>query len=177
MAESDRLIAAEAGYRTGKTMLGIICILVVGIELAITLPPALRTLRQWHRELHSVNFHALVEAGDYLQLHRILHDAPVNFDIADQQGRTPLHLAVQLRRTAIAELLLSKGADANRLIDSAQRATPLHLAAARGDVEMITLLLHYHANPSVVTRDGLTPRQLALKLHHPAAAKLLSDWR
>ncbi len=173
----SRLSAVESAYRIGKTGLGIICMLLVGIELAITLPPALGTVQRWNRAMRAVNFLGLVEAGDYLQLNGLLRNIPYNVDVVDRQGRTPLHVAAQLGRTAIAELLLSKGADVNRQVDSAQRPTPLHLAAARGDAEMIKLLLRYHADPSAVTRDGLTPRQLALKMHHAEAAKLLNGGR
>ncbi len=173
-SSANQISAAEAAYHIGKLVLGIVCLLLVGVQLAVTLPHALGTVRRWNRELRVVDFHGMVAAGDYLKLNNTLRNIPFNVDVVDRQGRTPLHVAVQLGHTAIAELLLSKGADVNRPVDSGQHPTPLHLAAARGDVEMIRLLLRCHADLNLKTTDGLTPRQLAVQMHHPEAAKLLS---
>lgn len=69
--------------------------------------------------------------------------------------RTPLCTAAETGNKAMAELLLSHGADVDRT--SWPDLTPLHLAAAKGDVEMATLLLDSKANIDSHGDRGGTP--------------------
>lgn len=64
---------------------------------------------------------------------------PDSMDNRDHTGRTPLHLAVQCSTPDIVECLVDHGSRiVARLVDG---MTALHLAAARGSVEMVTTLL------------------------------------
>jgi Ankyrin repeats (3 copies) len=53
-------------------------------------------------------------------------------------GRTPLHLASQVGRLVIVELLLDRGTDANAQNDSGQ--TALHLASREGHRDVVQFL-------------------------------------
>lgn len=88
----------------------------------------------------------------------------------------PIHSAVACREynvgLAMAECLLSNGADPN--VAQQGEWTPLHQAAAHGQVEMVRLLLKYDANAKTTNEDGETPLSLAQKNGHTEVVDLLS---
>ena len=63
---------------------------------------------------------------------------------------TPLHLAAQGDRVAVAQVLLKKRADVN--VQTKQGYTPLHVACHNGAVGMIKLLLKAGANVDITTQ-------------------------
>jgi ankyrin repeat protein len=76
----------------------------------------------------------------------------------DDQGQTPLHLAVVGKHTAVAARLLEAGAPPN----AADKAglTPLHHAVVTGNQRLVRLLLDQGADPEVRDGLGMTPAQL-----------------
>jgi ankyrin repeat protein len=84
---------------------------------------------------------------------------------------TPLHAAIAgAQDHEIIERLLAQGADVNAV--DGDGVTPLHLAASRGDVALIDLLLARGAEV-VKMKDGRTPEDLATERGHPEAAERL----
>lgn len=73
----------------------------------------------------------------------------------------------------LVELLLSRGADVGQR--GINDDTPLHLAAAQGDLAMIDLLLRHGADPNEITHidDMETPLELAERAGHGEAADRL----
>lgn len=64
---------------------------------------------------------------------------PNDVNRRDHTGRTPLHLAAQCSTSEVLECLVGNGARVvARLVDG---MTALHIASARGNVEMVTILL------------------------------------
>jgi len=64
---------------------------------------------------------------------------PESIDRRDHTGRTPLHIAAQCSTPEILECLVDHGARiVARLVDG---MTALHIAAGRGNAEMVTTLL------------------------------------
>ncbi len=64
---------------------------------------------------------------------------PHDVDRRDHTGRTPLHLAAQCSTPEVLECLVENGARiVARLVDG---MTALHIASARGNVDMVTILL------------------------------------
>jgi hypothetical protein len=70
--------------------------------------------------------------------------------------RTPLHTAAT---PEIAKLLIEKGANVN--VKGVGSITPLHIAVARGQFEMVELLLSKGAEPNVLTYEGRSPLDYA----------------
>jgi ankyrin repeat protein len=68
-------------------------------------------------------------------------------------------------------LLLAKGAEVN--LGDKDGNTPLHWAAARGQVEMTELLIARGADMNAKTRFGCTPLRGAYDFHQAATAQVL----
>ena len=111
-------------------------------------------------------------------------------DVRDEDQRTPLHQAVLGNSVGLVGLLIESGADVNARDD--QGFTPLHfaaqehapeiardvnardedgnsvlwraVAAARGRDEIVRFLLENGARDDLANCEGVTPRELALRL-------------
>jgi ankyrin repeat protein len=87
----------------------------------------------------------------------------------DDAGYTPLHIAVQERRSAIVASLLKAGADPNRADKHGNGPlwTAVYWACRRdrtvANVEMIGFLLRAGADPDQKNRVGKSPRDFALE--------------
>ena len=86
-------------------------------------------------------------------------------------GQTPLHWAVNARRTDVVERLLSKGADVNA--KDTNGWTPLHVAALSGDREFVELLIAKGADLAARDDLGRTALGLAVGAGHEAVADVL----
>jgi ankyrin repeat protein len=94
-------------------------------------------------------------------------------------GWTPLMSATVAGHASLVKLLLTLAGDRVRELAAAQNkygSTALHLAAYRGSVPMIKLLLRHHIQSLLTWRDarGFTPAQIARKHSHFAAEALLA---
>lgn len=86
---------------------------------------------------------------------------------------TPLHAALAgVRDPALIQRLLEAGADVDAR--AAGGVTPLHLAAARGDLVLIDALLKLGAQ-ATRTDGGQSPAEIAAERGHPEAAHRLND--
>lgn len=104
--------------------------------------------------------------------------APVDPEVDD--GFPPLHAALDAGGPEVLErlsLLIAAGADIDRR--GFNDWTPLHMAAAKGRLDAVRLLLTAGADPTVRTRidDFATPEEEARLLGQTAAADLIRDWR
>jgi ankyrin repeat protein len=117
--------------------------------------------------------------GDVDAVARALRNAPVNG--CDLHGQTPLHLAAERDKLAVAMLLLDRGADVHARSDGGR--TPLHLAARSASSSTVeTLLERGGSDPNARTAKGRTA------LHYAASAardgdeerrevlRILRDW-
>jgi ankyrin repeat protein len=70
---------------------------------------------------------------------------------------------------------LAKGVDANAI--NKVGGTPLMIAAAKGNAELVSLLLKSGAKPNAKDKQGRTARQFALDNNHAEVAELLAEKR
>ena len=110
---------------------------------------------------------------DDLKTMTALLDAGLPLDLPDPDGVTLLDMAVINGRTAIAELLISRGANVNAV--SKHGMTPLLYAASIdfGDSAMVDLLLKSGAKTKARSKEGLTALELARKYNQANLLKSL----
>lgn len=90
----------------------------------------------------------------------------INIEAVDPQGLTTLYLSVLNGQTDVVEALLKHGARVD-VEETSQHQTPVHWAAADGDVKLVEILVV--SDPSVINkRDklGRTPLILAAAKGH-----------
>ena len=84
----------------------------------------------------------------------------VDPSILGDDGRGPLHVAVELNRPAVIRLLVQAGAPVDQL--DANGATPLHLALINDTEDAAVELLQLGASPNtIIADDALTPLDIA----------------
>ena len=92
-----------------------------------------------------------------------------------REGIRALFYAIEKNNSVYAQKVLSMNFDAN--LHHENGYTPLAYAAMKGSVPMIELLLRNGADPALVTKEGDTPVELALRMGHAEVADLLKQAR
>ncbi|MDP1928132.1 MAG: ankyrin repeat domain-containing protein [Thiobacillus sp.] len=94
----------------------------------------------------------------------------------DNEGYTPLHGAVSYgkndTRKTVVEILLKSGANVNAKT-TRDGETPFHKAIARGDVELVKLLLNYGADVNAISKFGVS--SLYFARNSPVVLELLKE--
>lgn len=118
--------------------------------------------------------HTAILYSDYPAVQKILTRHPEELNRKDQDGQTPLHLAVWLaagtQQYELVTFLLQRGALPNIVIGDTGE-TPLHRAA--GDPELTELLLAHDADSTAQDLIGRTPLHRAIYDGNIQAVRLL----
>ena len=93
-----------------------------------------------------------------------------NVEARNPQDESPLMLASLKGLTELCQQLISRGADVNK-----PGWAPLHYAATRGHLEVMTMLLENHAYIDAASPNGTTPLMMAAHYGTPSAVKLLLE--
>lgn len=102
----------------------------------------------------------LVGQGKITAVKNLLKKSPELAKATDERGNTPLHIAVSVGFSEIAELLLVNGADVKAMNDS--EITPLRAAVGRGQIECVKLLIKRGADVvNDVWKHNSTPLHVA----------------
>jgi ankyrin repeat protein len=115
--------------------------------------------RQRSSALHKCAFDGDVRVSRWL----VEHGATI--DAVDATNATPLLVAVKIGQTAVAEYLLSRGADCNR--QDQHGNSGLHFCAVRCDLPMTQLLINAKANPRLLNSELNSPLHIAAQYAHP----------
>lgn len=91
------------------------------------------------------------------------------------EGVKAMFYAIEKDNLVYAQKVLSMNFDPNVLSDNGY--TPLQYAAMRGNAQMVELFIRNGANVAVLSKDGESAMELALKLGHGAAADVLKKAR
>jgi hypothetical protein len=91
------------------------------------------------------------------------------------EGVRALFYAIEKSNLVYAQKVLEMNFDCNLLHDNGY--TPLAYAAMKGNTRMVELLIRNGADPSLVTKDGDSPAELALRFGHSEVADVLKQAR
>ncbi|KAL2537136.1 putative protein S-acyltransferase 23 [Forsythia ovata] len=121
--------------------------------------------------------HVAAQYGQTAFLNHIAANYHADFDVPDNDGRTPLHWAAYKGFADTIRLLLFRDACQGR--QDKEGCTPLHWAALRGNVEACTVLVHAGTKQELMVKDkaGFTPVELASDKGHRHVAQFLSNAR
>jgi ankyrin repeat protein len=123
--------------------------------------------------IEAQTLHEAVRKGDVGEVRALLTNQPHQVDDRNDQGYTPLHVAAREGSLEIGELLLSFGADPNRV--DWDWKTPLHWAAISEREDFIRLLLDKKANLEAATYEGMTPLHEAVSRNKIGSARILVE--
>ena len=108
---------------------------------------------------------------DANRVFKLLLDHPrIDLEAQSANGSTALMMAAFKRNKRAVNAMLAKGAQVNR-----KGWTPLHFAAAAGDLDIMHILLEHHAYIDAGSPSGLTPLMLAAREGMEDAVKLLLE--
>lgn len=113
--------------------------------------------------------------NDIAWARRLLAADGLDVDTRDSAGWTPLMMAAERGRVAIAQVLLEYGADPNATAEGTQSATALHFAAIEGHTAMAQLLVHGKAYIDARTLKGFTPLVFAVGEQHELTVRRLLE--
>ncbi|XP_037803937.1 putative ankyrin repeat protein RF_0381 [Penaeus monodon] len=108
--------------------------------------------------------------GDAETVNRLLQNK-ADLEVADQEGRRPLHLAALGGHDRVVKELLRGGADAS--VRTPEGLCCVHYAAQGGHISTLMLLLESHCDIHALTKDGSTALHLAAAHGHSSAVKWL----
>lgn len=120
--------------------------------------------------LHLAAFH-----GDAEQVAMLLSTGASPLALSrNTMANTPLHAAIAgAESDLVVRALLAGGASA--VLAAGGGATPLHLAASRGNRALCELLLAHGADPRATMDDGKRPDAIAADRGHAAVAAWLAS--
>jgi ankyrin repeat protein len=101
-------------------------------------------------------------------------DNRFDLNILNEHKKTPLIIATEHRNYKIVEYLLVSQANPNAM-DPYTEYSPLMIAAGRGDVRLVRMLLCKGADVNAVSYLGCTPLSLAIEYNHPHITQMLID--
>jgi ankyrin repeat protein len=98
----------------------------------------------------------LVAAGTYgtLETVQLLLQKGAEVNVVDSAGYTPLNAAANVDNTAVAKLLIEKGASLEAKTSIGQVGTALMGAAHSGNLELTRLLLAHHADFNAISAES-----------------------
>ena len=91
------------------------------------------------------------------------------------EGVKAMFYAIEKDNMVYAQKVLSMNFDPNLLSENGY--TPLQYAAMRGNAQMVELFIRNGANVAMLSKDGESAAELALKLGHNQAAEVLKKAR
>lgn len=116
--------------------------------------------------------HAAITYGLENLVLELLRNYPLCINLQTSDGRSPLHIALEIEREVIIDLLIQKGA--SLMLKDERGRTPLHAAIESGSELAVAQLVAAGANVNAVQSDGRSPLFVAIENRWDILAKFLS---
>lgn len=123
-------------------------------------------------ELFSQTIFDAVRSGDTVQAALLFRLKPDTINARNENGFTPLVIAVYRRQDAVMRQLLRLGARVN---DNPPEGPAIVAAAYKSDVASVRFLLANGAQVDLANEEGVTALMYAVMNNQPALVKLLLD--
>ena len=125
-----------------------------------------------------LGLHTAASTGDAEKIVAIMEkclvaDRPVQINAFNIHGFTPLQAAVFHDQPKAIEALLLHGASVRLPANRPQYTFALHLAALRGNLKSVRMLLNAGADPYLMDWDGMRAADVAAGMGHKAVVTLL----
>ena len=114
-------------------------------------------------------FHLLNDAISNDELISMIKNEGISINETDNNGNSPLHLAILSGESEYARSLINQGADL--IIKNKLELSPLHLAVFLNNEDVANLLLLKGAEIDTKGNSGYTPLHIASELNHVSLAK------
>uniref|UniRef100_K1S3G6 Alpha-latrocrustotoxin n=1 Tax=Magallana gigas TaxID=29159 RepID=K1S3G6_MAGGI len=129
-------------------------------------------------EVNVESITSAIEDDNTDELDALLNDPHANLNVPNSMGLFPLHVAIlrnnPVSRNDMVQQLLNKGADINvKAIPGGN--TPLHMSAARDQLDTVRILLTYDPAISPTNNEGLTPYNYAEQNGNSEMMRLLKE--
>ncbi|HUF74544.1 MAG TPA: ankyrin repeat domain-containing protein [Gammaproteobacteria bacterium] len=113
-----------------------------------------------------------VRAGDSVAVRRLLEDAAFDANVAEADGTSVLHYAVERNDAELVDRLLDAGANA----DARNRygVSPLYIAALNGNAGIVSILLDHGVDPNTALPEGETVLMTAARSGDVATIDVLA---
>ncbi|XP_048758966.2 uncharacterized protein LOC125668674 [Ostrea edulis] len=108
--------------------------------------------------------HIAAKCGNRKKLKKILAKG-IHVDYSDSNGQTALFCACYEKREKVVDILLSHGANPNEKSDNG--ATPVHVAALCGNLNILSKLLLHNGDLRLHDNEGYSVKDWALMQHNP----------
>jgi ankyrin repeat protein len=119
-----------------------------------------------------LSIHGAVHSGDLEKVKEFLEQG-TDINAKDEDGDTPLHIAVEQDYNDIAKLLIDRGADVNA--GDQKDYTPLYSAIWNRNRDLVGLLIGKGADVNVIPEEGAPPLLEAVWMGDFDVVKLLID--
>ena len=120
------------------------------------------------------SFKRALRAGDFDEVRRLTNEKPQLLEETDEEGNTPLHIAIKNNREEVIELLLAQGVDIHKHNNTG--STPLHLAVKESDLQTVRMLLSQGADMHIPDDQGFFPIHIAVENRNVDMIKLLMEY-
>ncbi len=120
----------------------------------------------------------IFEAATLGQLERVkavLADDSMLMNAYAQDGFYPLGLACFFGQTAVAEYLITHGADVNQPARNPQLVRPIHAASANGNLSLVRLLVEHGVDVNAKQSNDFMPLHNAAQIGNLEMAKLFLE--
>ncbi len=119
--------------------------------------------------------HIAAKVGDLDLLKKVIAVDVNLINKLDAAGNLPLHIAVENKKSGVANIILTENKAAFINFPNKEKDTALHIACKKGDEYSVKVLLKHGANANVFDANGKTPLIIAVENGKTSIVKELLD--